>query len=493
MDYLTRHYRHLCEQLQEKINVLEKFLIEKPSIEDQIETAEKILSDFEQGRSQTSISVPKSNVSVVSNVGTETLRPTNLGNFRYNSNKLTTDYLKQGRAYPSIIELNKNLVDPETNKLTSLGRSTLAHEGGGHGHQYAAQARDVAAGKNVNPAGHELKASEKNKIKLQAFEKKGLSPSDIKQREYASYRFDPQEVNARSLEGSHKAYDFAKKELSFDTFIDSEHRSNFAKNNNFRNAVMNLGVDKALQDTDVSAPSASRHERSQLKRQKILANKDARSSVARGIQKAINDEGANKTFGERMDTHAAKERMANINQKVAAMRERQGITTSPTVEPKTPKSSPEVVSNATSVKGKVAGAVLDPVSAATSAITTQASKVAPKFSVKPISASSLASGAAYLGAGTVGSIIGSTIVEPAAEKLGVFDAVEKGSKKAFSKMPDWAVKASDKALGAAQVALDPIGSAFSASVDMRSKQQDRMRKSGMSEDEIAQSMASSIQ
>ena len=142
---------------------------------------------------------------------------------------------------------------------------------------------------------------------------------------------------------------------------------------------------------------------------------------------------------------------------------------------------------------KVATTVLDPVSAATSAVTKQASKVAPNFSVKPVSTSSLASGAAYLGAGTVGGIIGSTIVEPAAEKLGVFDAVEKGSKKAFSKMPDWAVKASDMALGAAQVALDPIGSAFSAGIDIRSKQEDRMRKSGMSEDDIAYSLSGAIQ
>jgi hypothetical protein len=146
-----------------------------------------------------------------------------------------------------------------------------------------------------------------------------------------------------------------------------------------------------------------------------------------------------------------------------------------------------------STPSKVATTLLDPVSAATSAITTQASKVAPKFSVKPISTSSLASGAGYLGAGTVGGLIGSMIVEPTAEKLGVFDAVEKGSKKAFSKMPDWAVKASDTALGAAQVALDPIGSAFSAAADIRSKNEDRMRKAGMTEDEIAYAMSGAIQ
>ena len=102
-----------------------------------------------------------------------------------------------------------------------------------------------------------------------------------------------------------------------------------------------------------------------------------------------------------------------------------------------------------------------------------------------------------IGAGIVGNLVGQYLVKPAAEKAGVFNGVEKGSRAAFSRMPDWAVDAADKSLGAAQgaaqVALDPIGSAFTASVDTRTKQQDRMRKSGMSEDEIAQSMASSIQ
>jgi len=110
--------------------------------------------------------------------------------------------------------------------------------------------------------------------------------------------------------------------------------------------------------------------------------------------------------------------------------------------------------------GKAATTILDPVSAATSAATKQATKVAPKFSVKPISTSSLASGAAYLGAGTVGGIIGSKIVEPAAEKLGVFDAVESGTRTALSNSPDWVAKVADPILGAAQFALDPVGSYY---------------------------------
>ncbi len=61
-----------------------------------------------------------------------------------------------------------------------------------------------------------------------------------------------------------------------------------------------------------------------------------------------------------------------------------------------------------------------------------------------------------LGAGIVGGLVGKYMVKPAAEKAGVFDAVEKGSRAAFSRMPDWAVDVADKSLGAAQVALDPL-------------------------------------
>ena len=66
--------------------------------------------------------------------------------------------------------------------------------------------------------------------------------------------------------------------------------------------------------------------------------------------------------------------------------------------------------------------------------------------------------AASVGAGTVGSLVGEYLVKPAAEKAGVFNAVEKGTRAVLSRMPNWAADVANVGLGAAQVALDPIGS-----------------------------------
>lgn len=110
--------------------------------------------------------------------------------------------------------------------------------------------------------------------------------------------------------------------------------------------------------------------------------------------------------------------------------------------------------------------LLDPTQPVVDATVAQTARVSPKFAntdLLPASRSRIpnaprpvASGLAYSGAGFVGSLAGEYIVKPAAEKVGVFDAVEKGSKAAFSRMPNWAVDVADKSLGAAQVILDPI-------------------------------------
>ncbi len=80
----------------------------------------------------------------------------------------------------------------------------------------------------------------------------------------------------------------------------------------------------------------------------------------------------------------------------------------------------------------------------------------------PGSSSAIASGLARGGAGVVGDIVGEYIVKPAAEKAGVFKAVEAGTRSALSASPDWVAKVADPALGAAQVILDPLSSAVSA-------------------------------
>lgn len=80
----------------------------------------------------------------------------------------------------------------------------------------------------------------------------------------------------------------------------------------------------------------------------------------------------------------------------------------------------------------------------------------------PGSSSALATGLARGGAGIVGDIVGEYIVKPAAEKAGVFKAVESGTRSALSAAPDWVAKVADPALGVAQVILDPVSSAVSA-------------------------------
>lgn len=65
--------------------------------------------------------------------------------------------------------------------------------------------------------------------------------------------------------------------------------------------------------------------------------------------------------------------------------------------------------------------------------------------------------AANLGAGVVGGLVGEYVVKPAAEKAGVFKAVESGTRAALSNTPDWVAKVADPVLGAARLALDPIG------------------------------------
>jgi hypothetical protein len=73
----------------------------------------------------------------------------------------------------------------------------------------------------------------------------------------------------------------------------------------------------------------------------------------------------------------------------------------------------------------------------------------------PGSSSSLASGAAKMGAGVVGALAGEYLLKPELEKAGVFNATEKGTRKALESMPAWAAQIADPALGAAQFILNP--------------------------------------
>ncbi len=84
----------------------------------------------------------------------------------------------------------------------------------------------------------------------------------------------------------------------------------------------------------------------------------------------------------------------------------------------------------------------------------------------PGSYSPVATGLAHVGAGLIGNLTGEYLVKPAAEKAGVFKAVESGTRSALTASPDWVAKVADPALGAAQTAiqfgLDPFGYAATA-------------------------------
>ena len=78
--------------------------------------------------------------------------------------------------------------------------------------------------------------------------------------------------------------------------------------------------------------------------------------------------------------------------------------------------------------------------------------------LKPVTPkTNIGNNAAGLGAGLVGGLVGEYVVKPAAEKAGVFKAVESGTRAALSNSPDWVAKVADPVLGATRFALDPMG------------------------------------
>lgn len=133
-----------------------------------------------------------------------------------------------------------------------------------------------------------------------------------------------------------------------------------------------------------------------------------------------------------------------------------GRTTHETVTVTTPKGS------STRATPHRAGfvAVPDPKSAVKSIIDPvgTAIKVATKALPKgpTIPAGPLATGAAMLGAGLVGAALGELVVKPAAEKLGVFDAVGTAARKVMEPMSPGMLKATDTTLAGAEMVLDPV-------------------------------------
>jgi hypothetical protein len=94
--------------------------------------------------------------------------------------------------------------------------------------------------------------------------------------------------------------------------------------------------------------------------------------------------------------------------------------------------------------------IIDPVGTAIKVVT----KALPKGPTIP--AGPLATGVATLGAGLVGGALGELVVKPAAEKLGVFDAIGTASRKIMEPMSPGMLKSTDTAIAGAEMVLDPV-------------------------------------
>ena len=443
MDYLTNYYKNLCEQLQERINILEKFLIERPSIEDQIETGVNTIDDVALGKTKGFAQAGKTVVPFDILVD-PTLPKATRGEFRFSPIAVTKHLYPDSFQKPNVFKMALN---PEIDVVASANKDgleviksqdTVAHESGGHAHQMAAMMRDAEQRRKEGKRTYsdvELLQRERERLGQTSINPKlaNASTEVQNQRQYSQYFLDPAEVNARSAGAGTMAHQLRRAGL------DRDFSSNFPKQAGDFELKYVAGGSKASPE---EAAAMTRHERSDAKRKNLLAQKDLRDATARGVLKAEKEMATPSPEAE-----AAKARQEAIRSKIAALKgqsEQPKISTSEVSAPK---------------GANIASTILDPTSAAIEATATQASKVAPRAALKSIPGSKIpgVGAAANVGAGVVGGLAGEYVVKPAAEEAGVFDAVERGSRAAFSQMPDWSVKAADVALGAAQAALDPMG------------------------------------
>jgi hypothetical protein len=211
MNYLTIYYKNLSEQLEEKIFILEKFLLlekPKPSIEDQLAVADSVIDYYNDGMKAKGIENLKFDIPAgPSNVGIYfghgSFPKNKMGVFAYLPQRLQDLKLDPNVPLIGVSRFNVNTSAPEgnydgyTGKMLPRTELTLAHEVGGHGSQYAARARDVLLGKNVDPFGFtqkQLEGEKKLNLRLST-----VPEEDAQKVKWSQYVLDQDEVNARSV------------------------------------------------------------------------------------------------------------------------------------------------------------------------------------------------------------------------------------------------------------------------------------------------------
>jgi hypothetical protein len=424
-----------------KFLIEQHVLLERPSIEDQIETGNETIIGV--GTEKTKGYAKAGNVTVPFDIIIDPELPKNStrGEFRYSSlavnRRLFPETFADTKELKGTLALNPNIKVNDADFWKAVkDQDTVAHEAA-HAHQLAAKTRDAeqrkAQGKTTY-ADVEIREIEKAFATQRAANPKlaNASPEAKSNLQYSRYYLSPQEVNARSagagtmayrikLGGGSRNYSFSAPQISAE-----------------------VGLEHVAGGSNVSpeeTAAMTRHERSVAKRKNMLAQQDLRNAAARGVLKAEQEMATPNPEDE-----ASKARQAAIKAKVETLK---GKTEQPKIL------TPEVIPTKTA---NVASKIIDPTSAAIQATTAQASKIAPQASLKPLPGTQVkgVGMGMQIGAGIVGGLAGEYVVKPAAEKLGVFDAVEKGTRAGLSRMPDWAADVADVGLGAAQVALDPL-------------------------------------
>jgi hypothetical protein len=424
-----------------KFLIEQHVLLERPSIEDQIETGNYTILDVGTGKTKGFAQAGQIKIPFDITIDPELSKTSTRGEFRFSglaaNKRLYPELFADTKELKAIMALNPiiKVNDDDVNKALR-NQDTVAHEAA-HAHQLAAKIRDAetrkAQGKTTY-ADVEIREIEKALTPQRSSNPKleNISPETKLNLQHSRYYLNPQEVNARSAGAGTVAYRLrshgADRIFSFEApKISGE-----------------IGLKYVAGGSQISpeqTAAMTRHERSVAKRQNILARKDLRDASARGVLKAEQEMATPNPEAE-----TAKARQAAIKAKVETLK-------AETEQPKilSPEVTPTKAAN-------VASKIIDPTSAAIQATTSQASKIAPQASLNPLPGTQVkgVKMGMGIGAGIVGGLAGEYLVKPAAEKAGVFDAVEKGTRAALSKMPNWAADVADVGLGAAQVALDPL-------------------------------------
>lgn len=286
-------------------------MIERPSIEDQIETGNYTIIDVANKKPQGYARAGK--IKVPFDIKVEPKLPPEVGGLFGHHRLAVTRHL-----YPKTFEGQEELkpqlalnsdIDVNNSDFRTAVKSQdiIAHEAG-HAHQLASKMRDAevrnSQGKSTYAdveTGRSSSAQQSSSPRLA-----NLSPEVKADMEYSSYYLRPEEVNARSVGAGTMAYRIRRGGGGrLISFIDSK--------SNAELGLLTRPGGKYSYPEETSA--MTRHERSVAKRKNLFAQRDVRDASARGVLKAEQEMATPSP-----DAEATKARQAAIQSKVEALK-----------------------------------------------------------------------------------------------------------------------------------------------------------------------------